>query len=107
MRLQKQSRRGKPKDRRKIFKQRRKNTGIPGAHPFKVSFQKSCISTTTALWTNYDIMTHEPKEDNRYIYPSFNCDGFLETAKPEANYGEFVHPRRSKIKLHSKRETIN
>ena len=32
-------------------------------------------------------MTHEPKEDNRYIYPSFNCDGFLETAKPEANYG--------------------
>ncbi|XDA90533.1 hypothetical protein R6Z07F_020132 [Ovis aries] len=56
---------------------------------------------------NYNIMTHEPKEDNCYIYPSFNCDGFLETAKPEANYEEFVHPRRFKIKLHSKRETIN
>ena len=36
---------------------------------------------------SFSIMTHEPKEDNPYIYLSFNCDGFLGTAKPEANYG--------------------
>ena len=33
-------------------------------------------------------MTHEPKEDNPYIYPSFNWNGPLGTARPEANYGD-------------------
>ena len=33
-------------------------------------------------------MTHEPKEDDPYICPSFNWDGSLRTGKPEAVYGD-------------------
>lgn len=33
-------------------------------------------------------MTHEPKEDSAYIYPSYNWDGSLGTAKPEGSYGD-------------------
>uniref|UniRef100_A0A8C3WIN1 Uncharacterized protein n=1 Tax=Catagonus wagneri TaxID=51154 RepID=A0A8C3WIN1_9CETA len=36
---------------------------------------------------NYN-MTHEPKEDSAYIYPSYNWDGSLGTAKPEGSYGD-------------------
>ncbi|CAD7682363.1 unnamed protein product [Nyctereutes procyonoides] len=39
------------------------------------------------LWTLFYFMIHETKEDNPYIYPSYNCDGSLGTAKPKANYG--------------------
>ncbi|VCW66773.1 unnamed protein product [Gulo gulo] len=55
---------------------------IPSEHPS----QKSCTSTTKVLWKKLQLMIHEPKEDNPYIYPSYNWDGSLETAKLETNY---------------------
>lgn len=36
---------------------------------------------------NYNFMFRKPREDNPYIYPSYNWSSSLETAKPEANYG--------------------
>ncbi|XP_059535100.1 uncharacterized protein LOC132224038 [Myotis daubentonii] len=36
---------------------------------------------------NYNFMFRKPNEDNPYSHPSYNWNGSLETAKPEANYG--------------------
>lgn len=39
------------------------------------------------LERNHNFIFHKPKEDNPYIHPSYNWNGSLGTAKPEANYG--------------------
>nr|XP_031527414.1 uncharacterized protein LOC116277393 [Vicugna pacos] len=39
---------------------------------------------------NYNIMAHEPKEDNPYIQPFYNWDGSLGTTRPEVNMGTSI-----------------
>ena len=62
-------------------------------HPWSSSlhsvFPRSPVSLPQEIsGKNYNIMTHEPKEDDPYICPSFNWDGILRTAIPEGIYGD-------------------
>ncbi|XP_072600028.1 MICOS complex subunit MIC27 isoform X3 [Vulpes vulpes] len=67
---------------------RKSESTSAGAHPIRVSFLEVLyLHHQSSLEENYIFMIHETKEDNPYIYPSYNCDGSLGTAKPKANYG--------------------
>nr|KAF6320569.1 hypothetical protein mPipKuh1_008564 [Pipistrellus kuhlii] len=67
-------------------------THLSGKNPRTLSLQNVHHDSPSSPPTqfserNYNFMFHKPKEDIPYNHASYNWNGSLETARPEANYG--------------------